>query len=143
MDKLKNMHTMQVEKLHNFNLNIMLTTLVDRPFLKVVKQLFSSFFRRPIHLYTSLFSNVINMLAITFTLTYWCDNTYNFLLAASGLDASFKDFFSYLHLQEREPVNLIQSQATLSLIVSIVCGQSGSKFTMPGIILSKTVTAVS
>jgi hypothetical protein len=36
---------------------------------------------------------MINMLAITFTLTYWCDNINNFLFAASGLDASFKDFF--------------------------------------------------
>ena len=53
----KNMHTMQVEELNNFSLNVILTTLVARPFLKVVKQLFSNFFRRPMHLCTSLFSN--------------------------------------------------------------------------------------
>jgi len=45
---------------------------------------------------------MINMLAITFTLTYWCHNIYNFLFAASGLDASLKDLFSHVHLQEKE-----------------------------------------
>jgi len=57
VDKLKDMHIMQVAKLLNFNLNVMFTTLVARPFLKIVKQLPSGIFRRPMHLCTTLFSN--------------------------------------------------------------------------------------
>jgi len=84
---------MHVEKLHNFNFNVMLTTLVARPFLKVVKQLFSGFLGDPCT-FAHHYSQMINMLAITSTLTYWCDNIHNFLFAASALDASFKDCFS-------------------------------------------------
>jgi hypothetical protein len=97
----ENMHTLQDEKLHNFNMSVMLTTLIARPFLKSSKTIFSTFFRRPMH-FTHHCSQMINMPATIFTLTCWCDNIYNFLLASSGLDASFKDFFFLLLTRPRK-----------------------------------------